>query len=294
MLDEIIIAKKQDEELPRISGIYGIRNLINNKIYIGSSKNIYNRVKRHKNLLKNNTHDNTYIQRSYNKYGLNNFIFFIIEECDISELLEREDYHIKYNNSLVGNNGYNLKQITKDESGFVYSTVTRERLSNSRKKYAQNNKITHCKHGHLYSEENTYTDKRGGRRCKACAKISVEVRAEKRKEERVVRLAKKTHCKNGHLICEENTYVHPNNLKKTCLLCKRDIGRNYARRNAPKIKRKGGPKRLEKCKYGHGFTEENTSHSNGKGGYKRGCKQCAKDYKKRITEKRRLEDKEIN
>lgn len=75
-------------------GIYIIKNNINNNIYIGSSKNIKNRFKEHKRLLKNNIHHNNKLQNSYNKYGLKYFIFSILEECDIENLLKREQHYI--------------------------------------------------------------------------------------------------------------------------------------------------------------------------------------------------------
>lgn len=76
------------------SGIYCILNLLNQKKYIGSSKNIYDRLVNHKMMLKNNNHHNNYLQNSWNKYKSNNFIYIILEECDINKLIEREQFYI--------------------------------------------------------------------------------------------------------------------------------------------------------------------------------------------------------
>jgi group I intron endonuclease len=67
-------------------GIYEIINLINNKIYIGSSINIDKRIYRHFNDLKNNKHINIYLQREYNIYGLTAFTYKCIDECCESDL----------------------------------------------------------------------------------------------------------------------------------------------------------------------------------------------------------------
>ena len=75
-------------------GIYRIKNLINNKIYIGSTKNIKARWAKHKTLLKHNKHQNIHLQKSWNKYGESAFIFEIIEECEIDNLLNREQFFI--------------------------------------------------------------------------------------------------------------------------------------------------------------------------------------------------------
>lgn len=46
------------------SGIYCLINLSNNKRYIGSSKNIYSRLLKHRSLLRNNKHENSKLQNS--------------------------------------------------------------------------------------------------------------------------------------------------------------------------------------------------------------------------------------
>lgn len=67
-----------------VCGIYKIQNIITGDIYIGSSKNVRNRLKEHFNNLKNNKHVNRIIQNSFNKYGENNFSFELICKCDKS------------------------------------------------------------------------------------------------------------------------------------------------------------------------------------------------------------------
>jgi group I intron endonuclease len=62
-------------------GIYKITNKINNKCYIGSSVNILERFKSHRNKLKSNKHINNYFQNAYNKHGINNFIYIYIRFC---------------------------------------------------------------------------------------------------------------------------------------------------------------------------------------------------------------------
>lgn len=59
--------------------IYLITNKLNGKTYVGSTKDYSFRVKTHLTKLKNNTHDNIYLQRAFNKYG-NIFEFTILED----------------------------------------------------------------------------------------------------------------------------------------------------------------------------------------------------------------------
>ena len=89
-------------------GIYGIKNIVNGKIYIGSSNNIQRRFRKHKTELNTKTHSNKYLERAYEKYGKNNFEFIILEECNLQELIQKEILYIKKYNSLNTLKGYNL------------------------------------------------------------------------------------------------------------------------------------------------------------------------------------------
>ncbi len=79
------------------SGIYSILNILNNKIYIGSSYDIYNRFYKHLNDLKANRHHCKHLQNAYNKYG-NIFQLEIIEICSKEKLIEREQCWIDFFN----------------------------------------------------------------------------------------------------------------------------------------------------------------------------------------------------
>lgn len=84
-----------------ICGIYKITNKINGKVYIGQSYDILERWERHKR-----TRDQCAIHKALQKYGIDNFMFEILEECPKDELDEREKYWIKYYNSYF--TGYNM------------------------------------------------------------------------------------------------------------------------------------------------------------------------------------------
>lgn len=109
------------------SGIYCITNIQNQKCYIGSSKNLYSRKYSHFNKLKTNKHCNMYLQRAYNKYGENSFVFYVLELCDIKQLKLREIHWMNLFQSFLPKKGYNLMLPNKDY--ISHSNETRVKMS---------------------------------------------------------------------------------------------------------------------------------------------------------------------
>ena len=77
-------------------GIYSITNIINYKKYIGQSIDIKRRFSDHRWALRHNKHENDHLQKSFNKYGIDCFVFEIICECTKEALDDLERYYIEY------------------------------------------------------------------------------------------------------------------------------------------------------------------------------------------------------
>lgn len=84
-------------------GIYRIQNKQDGKCYYGSSANIEKRLTQHLKTLRNSTHHNAHLQRAWNKYGEDVFVFEIVEECEPDQMLIREQYYLDINVD-----GYNI------------------------------------------------------------------------------------------------------------------------------------------------------------------------------------------
>lgn len=106
-----------------MKGIYYIKNIITKNVYIGSSKDIRDRFKAHRRLLKNGNHHCDHLQNSWNKYGSKFFKFGIIEEC--SDLIIREQFYLNNNEKLfnsrkiAGVNGYTKRNRTTYQKGDI-------------------------------------------------------------------------------------------------------------------------------------------------------------------------------
>lgn len=94
-------------------GIYKIENLINGKVYIGQSKDILKRWRIHRCCRSERSHYPLY--RAFAKYGLENFSFEILEECDSSLLNAKEEYWGTQFDCYVPN-GYNQAKFGNSQS----------------------------------------------------------------------------------------------------------------------------------------------------------------------------------
>ena len=94
--------------------IYKITNLINNKIYIGSSsthRGLQTRWEEHLKAARNSSNPsyNYPLQKGIRKYGIKNFKYEILQEhiASLEERFGAERNYIIANNSLTSGQGYN-------------------------------------------------------------------------------------------------------------------------------------------------------------------------------------------
>ena len=124
------------------SGIYMIKNMINGKVYIGQAVNIERRWNEHISELNGNRHFNQHLQRAWNKYGANNFIFSVIEKCSENNLTKREQYWINYYGGIDNNNNYNFREAS---SSGTFNKAVRAKISKNTKK-AMGNPAVRARH----------------------------------------------------------------------------------------------------------------------------------------------------
>lgn len=134
------------------SGIYCIENIKNGKIYIGSSKNMYQRLHVHRVYLNKNVHDNAKLQNSWNKHKEESFICYSLEHCNENELTQREQFYIDLYNPW-----YN---ITKEVIRNTPSLESRKKISETLKKgYREGTiKLTRCRPVKAYKINGEYIE----------------------------------------------------------------------------------------------------------------------------------------
>ena len=82
------------EDNKPIIGVYRISNILSGRYYIGYSTNINRRFSVHRSKLKQNCHDNIFLQRAYNLDGEDKFIYDKIHICDTED--EAKEIELQY------------------------------------------------------------------------------------------------------------------------------------------------------------------------------------------------------
>lgn len=129
-------------------GVYKITNIVNGKFYIGSSKEISKRWGCHRKAKRN-----MIIHNAIRKYGIENFVFEILECCKEEQLIEREQFYYdllepQYNAIRPIENPMENPNIIKRHKNAVNSEEHRKKISEASKKNYHKIKQTLVKSSH--------------------------------------------------------------------------------------------------------------------------------------------------
>lgn len=165
MSDDILLEKLFEEAIPsserkflkNVPAIYMLVNSVNNKIYIGRSLRLKNRMKEH---FQSDFHryNGKKLIHAKTKYGLDSFKIVVLEYCSKENLAEAENFYL---NTLqpFDDRGYNIRRVASEDVGsFVMTDEQKTKISDGLKNFFKTgtpNKrktITHNKDGTVREE----------------------------------------------------------------------------------------------------------------------------------------------
>ena len=111
------------------SGIYQIRNLVNGKVYVGSSKCMKDRWRQHRTALRAGKHRSIHMQRSWTRNGEHTFVFEPLITCAPSMLIW---YEQQFMDQLQPE--YNNRKLADSNKGNKHTKKTRKVISEAAKK----------------------------------------------------------------------------------------------------------------------------------------------------------------
>jgi group I intron endonuclease len=128
-------------------GIYKITSPVN-KVYIGQSVNIPKRWKQYRGT---ECKQQVKLNRSFKKYGVENHIFEIIEECTLDQINEKELYWGMFYN-VLGENGLNLR-LGEGRGKCSDETKLRKSIAMKGKKQTEEHKQKRFQHTINYGDK---------------------------------------------------------------------------------------------------------------------------------------------
>ena len=143
--------------------IYKIRNVVNQKFYVGSTGNTRERFRCHRNRLRKNKHHCQHLQAAWNKYGEECFIFEVIEHVESIDRLQAAENvwlaewvgkPICYNKSKYSESP--MRGIAKEDHpsyGRVKSEEEKQAIANTLKEGYASGEYPHPRLGKTHTEE---------------------------------------------------------------------------------------------------------------------------------------------
>ena len=113
---------REYKERVKPAGIFQVKNTANGKVMLGSSLNLEGPLNRHSFMLKIGSHTNKALQKDWDEFGPDNFVFEILEEVKVQD---NPNFNLKDELTLLeqiwleklqpfGERGYNLNERIRE------------------------------------------------------------------------------------------------------------------------------------------------------------------------------------
>lgn len=119
-------------KLPISPGVYAVRNNLENKVYVGSTRSLAKRRRKHWNELASGTHANKRLQQAWELCGASAFVFEVLEPAeDHTRLIVLEQIWIDRLQSADPEHGYNMTPVAGPgwNKGIVTPQAVRDKIS---------------------------------------------------------------------------------------------------------------------------------------------------------------------
>lgn len=143
--------------------IYKIRNVVNQKFYVGSTTNKRERFRNHRKLLRRGVHHCKHLQAAWNKYGEECFVFEVVEEIpNAADLWAAEDRWLDehHGKPYCYNSGRSADAPMRGKTGPLHHSYgkswpeeVRAAISGSLKTFYAENPEQHPRLGKTHTEE---------------------------------------------------------------------------------------------------------------------------------------------
>ena len=108
---------REYKERIKPSGVFQVKNILNNKVLLGSSLNLEGSLNKHRFMLKIGSHTNKALQKDWDEFGSDKFVFEILEEVKVEK--NNPNFNLQDELTLleqiwleklqpIGERGYNL------------------------------------------------------------------------------------------------------------------------------------------------------------------------------------------
>jgi group I intron endonuclease len=113
---------REYEERVKPSGVFQVKNVKNGKVLLGSSLNLEGSLNKHRFMLRIGSHTNKALQKDWDEFGADQFIFEILEEVKI---VDSPNFNLKDELTLleqiwleklqpIGERGYNINERIRE------------------------------------------------------------------------------------------------------------------------------------------------------------------------------------
>ena len=77
--------QREYKERSKSAGVFQVKNVVNGKVLLGSSLNLDGPLNGHRFMLEINGHTNKVLQKEWNEFGANKFVFEILEVVKVND-----------------------------------------------------------------------------------------------------------------------------------------------------------------------------------------------------------------